>query len=301
MNLCLQAAIAYTEAGLSVLPAGQDKRPTVGWKILQKEIAHRNEVTRFFHNGEASLGIVCGNVSGNLEVIDFDKSGRDYDRWAEDVEKEVPGLVERLVKQQTQSGGYHIAFRCSQITTPGNQKLATDPDGSVSIETRGECGYILAYPSSGYDIKQGLFSRVPDITPAERAALLLTAKLLDKRTDGPVQHRTPVVPRESQGDAPGDDFNARGDVASLLEKHGWIQTRSQATVEGGGFHWRRPGKRDGQSATLFANNHLYVFSSNAHPFDSDRVYDPFGVYTMLEHGGDFKTAAKALGSQGYGK
>jgi hypothetical protein len=300
MNLCLKAAYAYIEAGLSVLPAGQDKRPVASWKDRQVTIPCQNQVTVDF-NGGALLGIICGKVSGNLEVMDFDKSGRDYDKWAEKVEEEVPGLIERLVKQQTQSGGYHIAFRCSQITIPGNQKLATDPDGSVSIETRGEGGYILAYPSNGYDIKQGRFSRLPDITPSERAALLLTAKLLNKKDSGPVQYRAPVIPRESQGDAPGDDFNARGDVAALLEKHGWVQTRSVATVQGGGYHWRRPGKRDGQSATLFANNHFYIFSSNAAPFDSDRVYDPFGVYTILEHSGDFRTAAKALGAQGYGK
>ena len=45
---------------------------------------------------------------------------------------------------------------------------------------------------------------------------------------------------------------------------------------------------------------LYVFSSNAAPFESQRAYGRFSVYALLEHGGDFALAASALRAEGYG-
>lgn len=41
---------------------------------------------------------------------------------------------------------------------------------------------------------------------------------------------------------PGEDYNERGDVASLLRKHGWSSSDE--------VHWTRPGKSSGTSATL---------------------------------------------------
>src|SRR5690606_29768817 len=48
------------------------------------------------------------------------------------------------------------------------------------------------------------------------------------------------------------------------------------------------------------NNVLYVFSTNAAPFEPDRAYWPLAVYALLEHGGDFTAAAAALRAEGYG-
>jgi putative DNA primase/helicase len=98
---------------------------------------------------------------------------------------------------------------------------------------------------------------------------------------------------------PGDDFDARADWADILEPHGW-------TWNGPGSdsadHWCRPGKASGTSATTnFAGSDLlYVFSSNADPFEQDTAYTKFCAYTLLEHSGDFTAAARALRAQGYG-
>jgi len=45
---------------------------------------------------------------------------------------------------------------------------------------------------------------------------------------------------------------------------------------------------------------LYVFSSNAAPFEPGKAYGPFAVYALLEHHGDFAAAARALRAEGYG-
>jgi putative DNA primase/helicase len=72
-------------------------------------------------------------------------------------------------------------------------------------------------------------------------------------------------------------------------------------------YWRRPGKGGrGCSATTGycrgkdGTDLLYVFSSNAHPFEPGRAYGRFAAYALLEHGGDYGAAAKALAAQGFG-
>ncbi|MFI4912363.1 MAG: DUF3987 domain-containing protein, partial [Sedimentisphaeraceae bacterium JB056] len=45
---------------------------------------------------------------------------------------------------------------------------------------------------------------------------------------------------------------------------------------------------------------FYVFSSNALPFDQNKGYSKFAVYSMLEHGGNNSAAIRALELDGYG-
>jgi hypothetical protein len=45
---------------------------------------------------------------------------------------------------------------------------------------------------------------------------------------------------------------------------------------------------------------LYVFSSNAQPFQDKTGYSLFTAFALLNHSGDFAEAAKALAQQGYG-
>src|SRR5690606_9128025 len=85
------------------------------------------------------------------------------------------------------------------------------------------------------------------------------------------------------------------DVRELLRRHGWELVRG-----GENEYWRRPGKDQGWSATL-RGRVLFVFSSNAVPFEPDRAYSPFSVYTLLEHAGDFAAAAAALRNEGFGQ
>ncbi len=94
---------------------------------------------------------------------------------------------------------------------------------------------------------------------------------------------------------PGDDFNRRGDVVAVLNRHGWTLER-----DGKNQHWRRPGKSAGLSAT-FNGSVFYVFSSNAEPFQANTGYARFAVYALLEHHGDFAAAATALRAQGFGE
>jgi len=54
--------------------------------------------------------------------------------------------------------------------------------------------------------------------------------------------------------------------------------------------WCRPGKKSGTSATtnFGGSDLLYVFSSNAEPFEQQTAYSKFHAYALLYHDGDFR-------------
>jgi hypothetical protein len=313
----LDVALARLRAGLCVLPARTDsKRPALrGWKAYQERRPTEDEVRTWFGE-DGPMCIVTGEVSGQLEMIDFDAGGECFERWSELVRSEIPETFTRLVIERTPSGGRHVVYR-SESTISGSFGLAKRrvavPNASpvvlygktyvprkvgdvfevilTLIETRGEGGLFLCDPSPGYELVQGEFQSVPTISEADRETLLRAAWSLDELPPMAL----PDLPPGDPFGRPGDDFNDRGDVREILERHGWV------CVHGGeNEYWRRPGKGNGWSATLKAGV-FYVFSANAAPFEPNRGYSKFAVLAQLEHGGDFRAAATALRTQGFGQ
>ncbi|MEE8301540.1 MAG: phage/plasmid primase, P4 family, partial [Candidatus Tectomicrobia bacterium] len=267
-----------------------------------------------------------------LEIKDFDESGL-YEEWYQEALRIGLGdLIARLPAETTPSGGAHTGYLCATIE--GNQKLAmrdamtaeltVDPKQKVKvrIETRGEGGLCIVAPTppgihpenpeNGYVMIQGSWADIPIITPEERQKLFALSRSYQTSTIAPndatakstsTTTRTPLQSVALDPAKPGDDLNMRADRAwwkTLLEPHSWkhLRTRTSDDVE----LWQRPGK-DGPdaSATLGATgNGLYVFSTSAAPLEGQRVYSPFSAYIRLEHGGDEKSAAKALAALGYG-
>ena len=196
----------------------------------------------------------------------------------------------------------------------GNLKLArrVDDDGEIKvlIETRGEGGYTIIAPSSGpvhetgkpWEIVRGDLSTIATITPKERRELLNIARSLDEMPSEADEAKDSYdwnqATSTSTGERPGDLYNERAtgaDVVALLEHHGW-QTIHQFADR---TQLRRPGKNLGVSATVFDTGWFVCFTSSTR-FDQyvqgtkRGVYSPFGVYTILEHGGDYSAAARAL-------
>lgn len=320
-NTIRDAGLAMLDAGLCVLPARPvEKRPAVsGWKEHQQRLPSRDEAGRML-SGAAGVCIVCGKVSGCLEMIDFDLGGEAFDAWASRVEEAQPGLLDRLVVERTPSGGRHVVYRCEAVV-PGNMKLAerrveveASPvvqiagkafrprqDGSrwvvdlCLIETRGEGGLFLCDPTPGYELEWRDFASVPTISSEDRDLLIGVARSLDEIEDEPVFTGGASSHEEGWTQRPGDAYSEGGDIASLLRRHGWTLAR-----DGENQHWRRPGKEDGTSATL-RDRVFYVFSSSASPFQPNRAYSPFAVFALLEHGGDWTAATADLLDQGFGE
>ena len=69
-----ETALNYLAAGLAVLPADKTlKRPVMAWKNYQEHRPVTAEVESWFSDRHNAICLICGKVSGNLEVIDFDQ------------------------------------------------------------------------------------------------------------------------------------------------------------------------------------------------------------------------------------
>ncbi len=191
-----QAAMSYHRAGLCVLPAKRaEKRPAVGaWKRYRQTRPTEAELSAWManpRNKPDAICIVCGAVSGNAEIIDFDAGGELFPAWWEQLPVE---LRERLVIETTPSGGFHVIYRC-QAPVCGNLKLAQRKVGdriTTLIETRGEGGLFLCAPTMGYILGHGDLADPPVLTVAQRDTLLQAAwdlneylpSVIDGLTDG---------------------------------------------------------------------------------------------------------------------
>jgi hypothetical protein len=307
-------ALKMAGYGLSVLPIekGTKKFKGISWKAYQTRLMEEAEIATMFVEGDF-LAVVCGEVSGHLELIDFDIPGKheiiegkkgvspvwkDFLTFCKDHEFEY--LIKKVLIVETKSGGKHLIYRCPS-GVEGNQKLAEQEEEGVRetlIETRGEGGYFLTYPTPGYTILQGSFQNIPEITAGEREFLLTAAssfnQIYEQRHAG---HKV-----NGPGLKPGEDYEQRTTWEELLTKHGWtLGGRSS----GGRTSWVRPGKtkKEGIGATTGngPTDLLYIHTTNAHPFEVRKSYSKFAAYTLLEHGGDFFHATKVLGQQGYGQ
>lgn len=336
MTDLLTTALAWHQAGGCVLPAAADgtKRPALKtWQAYQQVRPPADQINAWLAtNLYDGIGIVCGQTSGNLEMLELE--GRAV----------TEGAIERLTQvvtaaglgdlwatvttdgyvEKTPSGGLHILYRVADEPVPGNLKLARRPATpdelaekpgeklKVLAETRGEGGWVVIAPSNGrthptgepWEVIAGGPATVPMITAAQRHLLHQAFRTLDQVPAAePVIERPRLAVVRADGDVPpGDDFETRTDWndALLLGGAGWRVLTSHAD---GYRTWKRPGKdTPGISATTgHANDRdrLYVFSS-ATEFEQEHPYTKFGAYTLLHHAGDHSAAARELRRLGYG-
>jgi hypothetical protein len=314
------AALQLTKEGISVVPVSVDgsKKPApFTWRKYQEERPTTQELIDWFGKGtQQGVGAICGGVSGNLEMLELE--GRavaaQIHIQAKDM-AENSGLGDLWQKIQdgycevTPSGGIHWLYRISDGQVPGNQKLARRPgeNGGVDVlcETRGEGGFVILAPSAGschpsgepWKILSGSIQTIPTITMDEREALFSIFRCFDEmpKIENIAQE---VKSREVNLSLPGDDYNSKVTWEQILTPLGW----SKVYTKGEAIAWRRPGKNEGISATTNFNgkDNLYVFTTST-IFESEHSYSKFAAYATLEHNGDFKKAASALRSQGYGK
>lgn len=294
-----KAAEEYVKAGLSVIPTKNDKRPAISWKKYQQEILEEDRVEEVFaHKDLGGIGIVCGKVSGNLEVMDVDVKYDGTGNLAQsllDLIAEVLTDVEMPVVQ-TVNKGLHLYYRCDEIA--GNQKLASNEKGEVLIETRGEGGYVVAPPTPGYTLFHGEITAIPEITLEQRQKLFAIASSFDETERESEENCDSTFTIDAYtGKSPFEDYNLRGDVVALLEKHGWEVAADKPDQ----LHLKRPGKtEDGASATYHKEKRLFYVFTTSTKFESARAYNPAQVFSTLEFDGDYTEAARSLAGEGFG-
>lgn len=295
--------LSYLKAGLCIIPIiPNQKTSVVKWKEYQNRLPQLDEILNWFEKQKYSPAVVGGKISGGLVIIDFDSHGIEinevFEKYKEIIDQNNSELWQKLVIQQTPSGGFHIFFKCDNPC--GNLKLATkilsNNQKLTIIETRGEGGYVLIHPAKGYNLIQGVLTQIPKLTEDETKLLLYSAKLFDE--DAPKETITNQnYLNEIQKNRPGDIFNQKYTVEDLI---GLLPEWQWREFSPGKYYLTRPGKNKGVSATFnVVPNRLYVFTTNGFPFEPNRAYDPFAIYTIIKHNGDFKKASFELSNKGY--
>lgn len=279
----------FISKGFSLLPVKDDKSPaTKKWLGINIDLSEFKDCY--------GIGIKCGKASNGIECIDFDNHfGNAKQILSEylniDDVKEIYQKY-KLPIESTISGGFHLLFRCEY--NQGNLKLAKKPklDEKINkwrpdtiIETRGEGGYFVCYPTKGYKVVRNDIFEIETITKEERKILINNAISFNEWIE-------PKTNEFENKDRPGDYYNKLPgiieEVKNSLLRAGWKNIR--------GYCWQRPGKNKGISATLgkAAENIFYNFSANSYPFEPDTGYNPFQVVGVLDYNSDFSRFAKEI-------
>jgi hypothetical protein len=284
----LEAYKHYKNFGLFCLPTKNDKSPFSPKKWVETDFTSDDFKDCY------GIGMKCGKISDNIECIDFDNHFGDAKTVLKDFLDRIKELyaVHKFPIESTVNGGYHLIYKCEEIGS--SQKLASRPrfDESINkfkpdciIETRGENSYFVCDPTEGYKWIRNSIDNIPTITKDERKLIIETCRSFNTWFE---LKKEVSEDKDKPGDLYNNSTDAPGDVVSLLKSSGWAELNNGL--------WRRQGKNKGISATLgkVAPNILYVFSSNAYPFEPLKAYSPFQVLALLKYNGDFKKCATDL-------
>lgn len=292
----------YDDRGDPVMGRNKDtgsKFHRRGWKPYQENLAWDYDLERW-HQNSAQLAVVCGQVSGGLLIIDFDKFNGEtenmYERWVAACEAEDL-MVSLLPTQRTGSGGYQVAVRCDN---PGeNTKLAWAVDVAtgkpeIAIETRAEGGYAVIAPSlhpSGnqYCMVIGQFYETPKVNQEEVDRILDIARSFSQvpevvRQYTQSQRRSDIAPGESVI----DNYNASTDIRAVLPQYGYTDA---------GDRMHRPMRdQTSEPSVTFKDNKSFHHSSNDGLSDG-YWHTPFSVRLHYEFGGNLGKAVAAIAKE----
>jgi hypothetical protein len=134
----VQAAIAYFYEGLSVLPL-TGKQSLRKWEERQTTVAIPETIHTWNKRGWLkNIGIVCGQVSHNLVVMDLDGLAA-----VEAFEKEFPYLLDTFTVQTGSGHGKHLYYRVSSL--PPTTRIGYPNHQGIELRANG-C-YVVAPPS----------------------------------------------------------------------------------------------------------------------------------------------------------
>ena len=139
----LEWALFYLEKGFSVIPiAYRDKRPLIKWKEYQSRRPSREEVEKWFKGKQKiNIGIVCGRVSGNLVVLDFDNK-EVFKKFLSSLPPELKDAFNFTWIIET-GRGYQVPFRLEDE----NAVPRTKPKLIEGVDIKAEGGYVVVPPS----------------------------------------------------------------------------------------------------------------------------------------------------------
>jgi putative DNA primase/helicase len=149
----LEYALKYARGGLAVFPCKPDKSPDTPNGFYDATTEESKIEVWWSERTNAFIGLRTGEEAGFV-VLDVD--GREGRETLSALEAENEALPDTYTVR-TRSGGEHRYFR-----HPGFKIKSTNGVIGPKLDVRGDGGYVIAPPSSGYAVAQGSPDSVVD-------------------------------------------------------------------------------------------------------------------------------------------
>jgi hypothetical protein len=319
-NAIAETAHYYSDSlNISVLPVQKNKTPNLaGWGKYMKELPGTDVINNsFYKNNSAGLGIICGKISGNIECLDedskYDVTGSMHEKFMQMLTDNAPELLNKLIIEKSINGGYHYIYKCKELC--GNVKLASrsvteeekirnpHEKEKVLYETRGEGGYFVTAPTVGYEIIQGSFDNISEITADERNLLHDCARFFNEKKEevkyNYTNYNSDISVNNKRHDSPFKDFNENGgdNAINLLKENGWTISGKQNSK----IYLKRPGdSTSAHSGNYDENYKRFRFFSTSTLFDTDKSYTCSDLFMKIT-GKKTTDTCNDLVNMGYGK
>lgn len=309
-------AAAWRAAGVSVVPTRLDgtKAPAGAWKRYTTELPTEADITAWYAQGHPGVGLVCGAVSGGLEMLELEgraiTDGRLDELVALVAAAGLTDVWQRLTTgyaEWTPSGGLHLLYRVADAPVPGNTKLAKRPARDDELtdderqlrtqrpdlvfyrtlaETRGEGGYVVVAPSHGpvhetgqaWTLLAGRPGAVPTLTGDEREQLHRLVRLLDEQVVPVVSPPTADTPR-SAFVSPATPLPLPGHLSPGDDFEQRVDWDDELLLGGAG--WRAVFTRGGVTYWLRPGKQRGISATTGAAADRDRLY-VFSTSTVFQ-------------------
>ena len=251
-------SMALSMVDLQLLPVGENKKPL--FKKWQEGKFHKEEI---ISTNPIALGVRMGD--SDFETVDVDsKNAQDPDSFKKEFGKRFKesGLDRsKFIIQSTQSGGFHLVYRTGIRTQ--KKKIAMNSNNKTLIEIISKKMYIRIYNEEAfYNI-----SELEYLTNSEYYTLLSLCYSFNTYTSTTGSFQ---------------EYNESHSCSELLQAKGW----SYVSTDSLGEKWLRDGETSqSQSATIFSNNRVYVFSSST-PLPTGQPLSPTDITTYYDFNGD---------------
>ena len=240
---------------------------------------------KFSWTNDSNIGVA---VPSGFVVLDVDPRNGGAEGWARllDDFPETATAHATAPVVRTGAGGLHVWFRLPENLAVKNGRLL----GYEGIDVKVVGGYLVAPPSIHPDTGTRYeWEAMVDVRNAPPFPVGILDLLPQKREYRVKQ----TVVGNASDDRPGSLFNVQASWEEILTPHGWVCVGTDEQDE---VFWLRPGGHSNWSASTNyeGSNLLYVFSTEAEPFEAETTYSKFAAYTLLNHDGDYSAAATEL-------
>ena len=284
----------YHKTNLNIFPC-VNKAPIGNWGQFQHARPNWNYLENLFQkHRNAGVGIICG--FDNVVALDFDAKydgtyrsvspSSDLSKKIIELERGVvtPPLVNLIeildifaefginpYVERTPSRGYHVIFRTPN--PPRKQKVLEYPNGNAAIELQGIGSFVVVAPTPNYIPLNGSLDALPFVKNEILQQILEFCRELSA----------------SKSNTYADVF----DKVLQVAKEWGFQVAGQSEL---GVRIKRPGTEKLCSGTIFRNSgKVYLFTTNAPPFEANEIYDPVTFVALAKFDGDKNKAQEWLG------